>query len=299
MNNVIAEKKSINTFVEHLLTKKIRLNPETMADEFLSFFSDQDPPTTHDDIEFFCSEIGINEVQYSSSLENMRGFHLITPDKKIIITFEKSGYGGKVHTLYHEIYEIVCELMDKQELKTERKANLFSANVIMPDWHFFEYAIRRGLMFNEIKIYYPEIATDSILLRINELFKKRGLLHVAYLLKNSNAYKRRPTEYYKYKAGFQLCFSTLDQINSINNEEFTKKIIDETLEKICQCPDDELSLIKFSRPKMIVLAEPILLDRGNSIKEIAIQILDDNTYQKLGKILRRNDERNPIRPSIF
>ena len=290
MNEIATEKKSIRAFSKHLIKERISLTAEKMADEFLSFFSNQYPPTSHYEIESFCSEIGIDEIQYNSFPENMRGFHSITSEEsKITIILEQSGYAGKVHTLYHEIYEIICELMDKPELKTEYKANLFSASVIMPEEYFFEYMIRRGLMFSEIKIYYPEIAIDSILLRIKQLFKKRGLFYAAYFLKNSNAYKHGSAEDHKYMADFQLYLSILDQLDSINNEKFTKFVIDEALQRILQLPADELSLVKFLIPQKFVLAEPILLHWNGAIKEIAIQILDYEVYKNLDKLLRRDN----------
>ncbi len=300
MSKTVTKKKTIRAFSKHLKKKKISLTPDSMADEFLSFFYNQNPPTSHYWIDSFCSEIGIDEVQYTTFPDNMRGFHAITPDGKITIVLEQSSkYAGKVHTLYHELYEIICELMDKPELKTERKANLFSASVIMPEKHFFEYVIRRGLMFSEIKTYYSEIATDSILLRINHLFRKRGLFHIAYFLKNSNAYKRASAEDHKYMADFSLHLSTLDQFDSINNEGFTQRIIEETIQRLRQLPADEISLIKFDRPKKTVLAEPILLDWNGAIKEIAIQIIDDEVYQNLSNLLRRENESSTLCESII
>lgn len=290
MNEVAVEKKSIRAFCEHLTKGEIPLSPENMADEFLSFFSSQHPPTSHYWIESFCSEIGVDEVQYSSFPENMRGFHSISSDGRIIIVLEQSSHAGRIHTLYHEIYEIVCEIVNAPDLKTEYKANLFAASVIMPDQYFFEYAVRRSLMFNEMKIYYSEIATESILLRINHLFRKRGEFHIAYCLKNNNAYKNyrgASHEDRKNLADFQLSLSTLDALDSANNEKFTRGIINESLQRIMQLSAEELSLIKFSRPnKIIVLAEPILLDWNGAIKEIAIQLLQDEVYDNLGDLLK-------------
>lgn len=223
MNKKTSENKTIRAFSAHLIKEEVSLTPARMADEFLSFFSNQNPPASHYWIDSFCSKIGIDEVQYNTFPRNMRGFHSITPDGKITIILEQSpSHAGKVHTLYHELYEIICELMDKPGLKTERRANLFSASVIMPEKHFFEYAIRRGLMFSEIKTYYSEIATDSILLRINHFFKKRGLFHVAYLLKNIFAYCQGSADYLKKIADFDLTLSTLDKCDSINNVSTTE-----------------------------------------------------------------------------
>ena len=286
MSEVVTEKKTVRDFSEYLIKKKRLLTPEGIADEFLSFFSNQHPPISHYCIESFCSEIGIDEIQYNSFPQNMRGFHSITSEGKIIVVLEQSGYAGRVHTLYHEIYEIICGLIDKPALKTERKANIFAASVIMPERYFFEYAIRRGLMFSEIKTYYSEIATDSILLRINHLFRRRGLFHIAYLIKNIFAYARGSADSLRKMADFDLALSTLDKLDSINNEGFTNKIINESIEKILSLPTQELSLMKFTRPKKIVLAEPILLDRNGAIKEIAIQIIDENVYENFGNLLK-------------
>ncbi len=286
MNKIATEMKTVRDFSEYLIKEKCPLAPESMANEFLSFLSSQHLPTSYYWIESFCSEIGIDEIQYNSFPKNMRGFHSISPEGKITVVLEQSSYAGRVHTLYHEIYEIICELIDKPALKTERKANLFAASVIMPEKYFFEYAIRRGLMFSEIKTYYSEIATDSILLRINHLFRKRGLFHVAYLLKNIFAYARGSADSLKRMADFELVLSTLDKLDSIHNEDFTNKIINESIEKVLSLAVEDLSLVKFVRPKKIVLAEPILLHRNGAIKEIAIQIIDEDVYENFGSLLK-------------
>ena len=299
MSEVATKKKSLHAFAEHLIGKDIYLNAETMAKEFMSFFSHCHLPSSQYSIDPFCQEIGVDEIGYSTFPKNIRGFHSIAPDSKITITLDQSGWAGRVHTLYHEIYEIICELIDKPEIKTEYKANLFSASIIMPEDYFFEYIIRRSLMMNEIKTYYSEIATDSILLRINHLLKKRGIFHIALLLKNSEAYKRASAEDLKYMADFQLCLSTLDRLDAINNDGFVRKVIAESHRKILETPADEFSLIKISRPGCVVLAEPIVLDWNNAIKEIAIQIIAEKTYSNLRDLLAGGtNECSPICKSI-
>lgn len=299
MNEVATEKKTIDAFAKHLITKGIYLRVETMAEEFISFFSHCHLPKSQYAIDDFCKEIGIDEIEYSAFPKNIRGFHSIAPDGKITIMLDQSGYAGRAHTLYHEIYEIVCELMEKPELKTEYKANLFSASIIMPEDYFFQYIIIRNLMMGEIKEYYSEISTDSILLRINHLFKKRGIPHIAFLLKNNNAYKRTSVEGHKRIADFQLCLSTLDRLDSINNEGFINKIISESYIKILETPSDELSLIYLYRPGYRVLAEPILFDGNGAVKEIAIQVIAEDTYNNLRNLLGGGThECSPICKSI-
>lgn len=285
MNKVATEKKSLHAFAEHLISKDIYLNAETMAKEFMSFFSHCYLPSSQYSIDSFCQEIDVNEIGYSAFPKNIRGFHSIAPDGIITITLDQSGWAGRVHTLYHEIYEIVCELMEKPELKTEYKANLFSASIIMPEDYFFQYIIIRNLMMNEIKEYYSEISTDSILLRINHIFRKRGISHIAFLLKNSKAYKRASTQEHKRIADFQLCLSTLDRLDSINNEGFINKVISDSYIKIMETPLDEISLVYLHRPGYRVLAEPILFDGNDAIKEIAIQIIPEDTYSNLRHLL--------------
>lgn len=299
MNIKIFEQETIQAFSIHLIKEKVLLSPQKMADEFLSFFDN--PPITHNLIKSFCSEIGIDKVQFDAFPNNMRGFHTITPDGKITIVLEQStSCAGKVHTFYHELYEIICELIGKPNLKTEGRANLFSASVIMPEEHFYEYVIRRGLMLSEIKTHYPEIATDSILLRINHLFRKRGLFHIAYFLKNSNAYyKFSSIEEYKYMADFELQLSILDQFDSIKHNDFTEIIIDEAIERLRRVPADELSLIKFFIHEKTVLAEPILFQSDGAIKEIAIQIVNNKDYKNLNNLLRRKNESSNLCQSII
>ena len=298
MNIKIFEQETIQAFSIHLIKEKVLLSPQKMADEFLSFFDN--PPITHNLIKSFCSEIGIDEVQFGAFPDNMRGFHTITPDGKITIVLEQStSYAGKVHTLYHELYEIICELISKPNLKTEGKANLFSASVIMPEEHFYEYVIRRGLMLSEIKTHYPEIATDSILIRINHLFRKRGLFHIAYFLKNRSVYQYPSIEPYKDMFNFELHLSTENQFNLIKHNDFTEIIIDEAIERLRRVPADELSLIKFFIPEKTVLAEPILFQSYGAIKEIAIQIVNNKDYKNLNILLRRKNESGNLRQSII
>lgn len=305
MNSNIFKEKPIWAFSRHLIKKGMYLNPESMADEFLSFFYYRNPPTNHYQIDSFCFEIGIDKVEYKEFPENMRGFHVITPDGKITIILEQSPiYAGKLHTLYHELYEIICELMDKPELKTEFKANLFSASVIMPEKHFFEFVVRRGLMFSEIKVYYPEIANDSILLRINYLFKKRGLFHEAYLLKKIYNCENFSFDNYIPRSEFYLHLSTLAEQHKPNNfYECNQKIfIGKAIDKLFQTYDDsdyKMSLIKFSFNDNVVLVEPILLNKHNIIKEITIQIINKEAYLHLDKLLRRENESSNLCQSIF
>jgi len=300
MSEDATEKKTLRSFAEHLNGKSIYLNAETMADEFVSFFPHCHLPSSQYGIESFCQEIGVDEIGYSAFPKNIRGFHSIAPDGKITITLDKSGWAGRAHTLYHEIYEIVCEIMEKPELKTEYKANLFSASVIMPEDNFFQYIIIRNLMMSEIKEYYSEISTDSILLRINHLFKKRGIAHTAFLLKNNKAYKRTTAEHHKRIADFQLCLSTLDRLDSINNDGFINKLISDSYIKIIETPLEEVSLVYLHRPGYQVLAEPILFDGNDAIKEIAIQMIPEDTYSNLRNLLGGGtNECSPICKSIL
>lgn len=298
MNIKIFEQETIQTFSIHLIKEKVLLSPQKMADEFLSFFDN--PPITHNLIKSFCSEIGIDKVQFGAFPDNMRGFHTITPDGKITIVLEQStSCAGKVHTFYHELYEIICELIGKPNLKTEGGANLFSASVIMPEEHFYEYVIRRGLMLSEIKTHYPEIATDSILIRINHLFRKRGLFHIAYFLKNRSVYQYPSIEPYKDMFNFELHLSILNQFNLIKDNDFTEIIIDEAIERLQRVPADELSLIKFFKSEKTVLAEPILFQSYGAIKEIAIQIVNNKDYKNLNILLRRKNESGNLCQSII
>lgn len=298
MNIKIFEQETIQAFSIHLIKEKVLLSPQKMADEFLSFFDN--PPITHNLIKSFCSEIGIDEVQFDEFPDNMRGFHTITPDGKITIVLEQStSCAGKVHTFYHELYEIICELIGKPNLKIEGRANLFSASVIMPEEHFYEYVIRRGLMLSEIKTHYPEIATDSILIRINHLFRKRGLFHIAYFLKKWNIYQYPSIEPYKDMFNFEFHLSTLNQFNLIEHNDFTESIIDEAIERLRRFPADELSLIKFFIPEKTVLAEPILFQSDGAIKEIAIQIVNNKDYKNLNNLLRRKNESGNLCQSII
>lgn len=298
MNIKIFEQGTIQAFSIHLIKEKVLLSPQKMADEFLSFFDN--PPITYNLIKSFCSEIGIDEVQFDAFPDNMRGFQAITPDGKITIVLEQStGYAGKVHTLYHELYEIICELIGKPNLKTEGRANLFSASVIMPEEHFFEYVIRRGLMLSEIKTHYPEIATDSILIRINHLFRKRGLFHIAYFLKKWNIYQYPSIEPYKDMFNFEFHLLTLNQFNLIKYDDSTESIIDEAIERLRRFPADELSLIKFFIPEKTILAEPILFQSDGAIKEIAIQIVNNKDYKNLNNLLRRKNESGNLCQSII
>ena len=266
-------------FAEHLIARRIGLTPEVMAKEFTSFFSMYDLPTRHYAIQTFGHMIGV-DIEYSTFPGNIRGSHYSLEDREVTIMLDESGYAGRIHTLYHEIYEIICEFINKPKLKTEYKANLFAASVIMPEDNFFEYVIRRDLMMCEIKEYNPEIATDSILLRINYFLKKRRVFHAAFLLKNSTAYKYASVDDYRYLAGYQHCLSTLD-LSSSSNTEFARDIISASCKRIQKTPSDELSLIRFSHSGFIILAEPILFDWSDEIKEVAIQVIYHDTYDNL------------------
>jgi len=292
----VREDSLIDIFAEHLISRRISLTPEAIANAFTSFFSMYKLPTRHNEIETFGNTIGVG-IEYSVFPENMRGAHYSLAEKGITILLDESGYAGKLHTLYHEIYEIICELINKPKLKTEYRANLFAASVIMPEDYFFEYVIRRNLMLCEIKEYNPEIATDSILLRINYFLKKRGVLHAAFLLKKSTVYRYASVEDFSYLAGYQHCLSTLD-LRTYNNSAFARDIISECCRKILNTPDDELSLIRFPRPGCIVLAEPILFTWSREIKEIAIQVINDDAYDNMRDLIGGKRECSHICKSV-
>jgi hypothetical protein len=290
------EDSLIAIFAEHLIARKTCLSPEAIAKEFTSFFSMYKLPTRHYEINGFGSTVGVG-IEYSAFPENMRGAHYGLLDSGITIMLDESGYAGRIHTFYHEIYEIICELINKPKLKTEYKANLFAASVIMPEEVFFEYVIRRDLMLCEIKEYNPEIATDSFLLRINYFLKKRGIFYAAFLLKKSTVYRYSPVEDYRYLAGYQHCLATLD-LSHRNNAAFARGIISESCNRILETPEDELSLIRFSLPGCMVLAQPILFDWSGEIKEIAIQVIKDDTYENLRDLIGGKRECSPICQSI-
>src|SRR5438093_1237335 len=99
--------QSIHGFVDYIKENRIPIKPEILAAEFSKFFKDQIPTASHS-VDSFCKSIGIQNIQRRQFPPAMKGFHLISPDNEINIVFDQRD-GGTVHTLYHELYEIICE----------------------------------------------------------------------------------------------------------------------------------------------------------------------------------------------
>ena len=89
----------------------IRLDPETVAARFVSWFGVSDIPTLDELIEL-ARRTGLGEVLEGKQMDGLRGAHIGQPGGEYHIYYRDDLWeGSKAQTLAHEIYEIILEHM--------------------------------------------------------------------------------------------------------------------------------------------------------------------------------------------
>ena len=89
----------------------IRLDPETIAARFVSWFGVSDIPTL-DELTGLVRRTRLGEVLEGKNMDGLKGAHIGQPGGEYHIYYRDDLWeGSKAQTLAHEIYEIILENM--------------------------------------------------------------------------------------------------------------------------------------------------------------------------------------------
>jgi len=89
----------------------VRLDPETVAARFVSWFGVSDIPTL-DELTDLASRTGLGTVLEGKQMDGLKGAHIGQPGGEYHIYYRDDLWeGSKAQTLAHEIYEIILEHM--------------------------------------------------------------------------------------------------------------------------------------------------------------------------------------------
>ena len=133
------------------------LQPEPLAEVFSHYFAIPLRIST-EDLSLLLETAGIGMVLAGDLPNGLRGVHYTLPDGRYAIRYlENQWEGGKVHTLFHETYEIICEMLWDRCLGQPPQGDIcpladrFAAAVMMPAGVFAAYAQASGLDLLELQ----------------------------------------------------------------------------------------------------------------------------------------------------
>lgn len=192
MSETPASNGKLDIFVNSLLSEN-NLNPTAIAEKF-SLFHQLSCPPSYQSIITACTSF-INHLDIKGDLPRaLRGFHCTYNGCTQLILRDREQTGAIAHTLLHEIFEIIIEMLNEKIKPTYKltpyKANLFAAAVLMPEEAFFEWALKSDLDFlvihrdHERYIHYSYI---SLLLRLSYLFGLKKICYLAIIAENKKA----------------------------------------------------------------------------------------------------------------
>ena len=163
----------------------IRLDPETVAARFVSWFGVSDIPTL-DELTGLARRTGLGEVLAGRNMDGLKGAHIGQPGGEYHIYYRDDLWeGSKAQTLAHEIYEIVLENMGVKDsggppdpvvcLQAER----FAVSVLMQPDIFAPCAEVSGL---DVAALHKRFGSSyaSAALRLAEVVRVPPLLVVLY-----------------------------------------------------------------------------------------------------------------------
>ena len=163
----------------------VRLDPETVAARFVSWFGVSDIPTL-DELTDLASRTGLGTVLEGKQMDGLKGAHIGQPGGEYHIYYRDDLWeGSKAQTLAHEIYEIILEHMGVKDsggppdplvcLRAER----FAVSVLMQPGVFAPYAQASGLDVVALHDRFGS-AYASAALRLAEVVRRPPLLVVLY-----------------------------------------------------------------------------------------------------------------------
>ena len=152
--------ETLDDFCDGLMTEADplkALEPEPLAEVFSHYFPIPLRIST-EDLSLLLETAGIGMVSGSDLPNGLRGVHYSLHDGSYAIHYlEDQWEGGKVHTLFHETYEIICEMIWERCLGQPPQGDIcaladrFAAAAMMPSSVFAAYAQASGLDLLELQ----------------------------------------------------------------------------------------------------------------------------------------------------
>ena len=177
-------KPTLDGFRQTLRGKR-RLAPPSMARAFVKFFGLSLRPTMDELMEVLQSA-GIESISKASLPSGIRGFHYSVDDGPYTINYlEGDWVGAQEHSILHEMYEIIQELLGylppgKVPPKWVcREADRFAACVLMQPDVFAMYAEASGLDIVALQQVYS-LSYASVTMRLAEVMRGQPLFAVLY-----------------------------------------------------------------------------------------------------------------------
>ncbi len=161
------------------------LEPEPLAEVFSSYFPVPLRIST-EDLSLLLETAGIGMVSGADLPNGLRGVHYTLPDGRYAIRYlENQWEGSRVHTLFHETYEIICDMLwDRCHSKAPAGnicflADRFAAAVMLPAGVFAAYAQASGLDLLELQRNF-RCAYLSVARRLGEVMGHQPLAVALY-----------------------------------------------------------------------------------------------------------------------
>jgi len=163
----------------------VRLDPETVAARFVSWFGVSDIPTL-DELTGLARRTGLGTVLAGKRMDGLKGAHIGQPGGEYHIYYRDDLWeGSKAQTLAHEIYEIILEHMGVKDSGSDPDplvclhAERFAVSVLMQPDIFAPCAEDCGL---DVAALHDRFGASyaSAALRLAEVVKRPPLLVVLY-----------------------------------------------------------------------------------------------------------------------
>lgn len=293
--------KPIYSFVDGLLEEKEQLHPAEIARRFIEDYYKNNSYGIGN-VPSICSYFGIDSIEYERFPEGIRGFHQIFDDQIKIQVKHDDWYGGIIHTILHEMFEIIIDIYNSKATKeyesSEYKANLFAASILMPEDSFLEFCYRANFDLQLVREKY-DYSLFSLLIRTQYLFQKRNGFYLGYLHENFYGYPSREDSIKYYNNPHALmCTETVGTENIVDSFVYDN-YIQEALVKVAQQSEDFIGSVKLEKKDFLIRACPITHSkRPEAIRQVGIQIINKNDWQRIKSEVFKN-EGSTIRKSFF
>ena len=162
-----------------------RLEPERLAADFTRHFG-VPLRVSLDDLAVLLESAGVGPISGTRLKDGLRGVHYTQPGGGYAIHYEERQWeGGKVHTVLHETYEIICETLWDKQFQTAPSRDLcpdadrFAAAVLMPPTTFAAYAHASGLNVAALRQVF-RCAYSAVAIRLVEVLSDQPMVVTLY-----------------------------------------------------------------------------------------------------------------------
>jgi len=206
-------------------TEYQKISPEYLANEFIEYFG-LNHPLLLDSVKKICSNSDIEIDSFSSG--NTRGWNISNNEKRYIFYKEDDSPSGIIHTILHELYEIIddqfkalfqIDIGDKNTI--EKRADTFSANVHVPFRMVCPFIRSRGLdVFTLCRM--MRCSYKTALIRMNEALCNMNAENIfsgsvicflyerAYWKKTKKSTPQLSLSHFSKSSGFPFCMNKKD-----------------------------------------------------------------------------------------